>query len=68
MCSDNGRPFLFPYLVALQIQETVSPCRLPLSILGLPGTRVQSLNTSVDVALAVGRGMIFMKKHNNRVS
>jgi len=52
----------------LQIQEIASRCRLRPSILGLLGMRGQSLNSSVDVGLAAGRGMMSGKKYNNKAS
>jgi len=45
-------------VIGLQILGNVSPCRLRQSILGLLGTRAQSLNTSAGVALAAGREVI----------
>ncbi|TVU41848.1 hypothetical protein EJB05_15403 [Eragrostis curvula] len=49
-----------------KIQEIVSPYKLQLSTHGWLGIRGQSQNTSVDVALAAGREMIFGKKYNSR--
>lgn len=56
------------HVLDLQIQGIASRCRLRLSILGLLVMRVQSLNSSVDVGLAAGRGMMSAKKYNNKAS
>ncbi|PWZ38313.1 Serine/threonine-protein kinase GRIK2 [Zea mays] len=54
--------------VRRNIQEIASHCVLRLSILGSLGMRGQSLNSSVDVGLAAGRGMMSGKKFNNKAS
>jgi hypothetical protein len=56
------------HVLDLQIQEIASHCMLRLSILGSLGMRGQSLNSSVDVGLAAGRGMMSGKKYNNKAS
>ncbi|TVU41873.1 hypothetical protein EJB05_15430 [Eragrostis curvula] len=57
---------IFSESFSAKIQEIVSPYKLQLSTHGWLGIRGQSQNTSVDVALAAGREMIFGKKYNSR--
>jgi hypothetical protein len=65
-CAQLTAFFPFLHLVLLQIQQSVSLCRLQLSILGLLGPMGQSLNSSVDVVSVAGREMLYRKRYNNK--
>jgi hypothetical protein len=60
--------FLFLHLVLLQIQQSVSPCRLRPNILGLLGPMAQSPSSSADVVLVAGIEMFYRKQYNNKES